>query len=327
MDSQMEAEKAAERAADSEQDTSCHTWLCRNTTMQRSSPYNPSPKSSNGTIRSESAYAEHGYAEYGCAGDGCGQVALDLQMEAEMDLQMEAERVPERAVDAVGVYAGYAYAGCVDGADGGCGRPRCNRHMPISIVRAQRGHGPMREHVWRCEAAAREAVPAPVREAVPVPAREAVPAPARTEATVEARLVAGEPESTYWSSCSSSRGPRSCNCHTHTHIHTIINSRVCLRLRGKSGGCALRCSKEARLSCKGKISPSGGAWRAILVSTIDAVRSIRALLLDASVALMAARADLTIFRMLAAVLLIGAVRALAARRFGAGFDRAAMGGP
>ena len=113
--------------------------------------------------------------------------------------------MPERAADAVGVYAGYVYAGCVDGADGDCGRPRCNRHMPIGTVRAQSSH-PMREHVWRCEA-------------VPVPAREAVPAPARTEATVEARLVAGEPESTYWSSCSSSRGPRSCNCHTHTHTH------------------------------------------------------------------------------------------------------------
>jgi hypothetical protein len=298
-DSEMGVEKAAERdlervvARDSAQDSSSHTFLL-GTSKQRMaySPRTSMRKSSKGTTR---PYAE---------------VAMDLQMVA-VDLQMVAERVPERAAD----------AGCVY-ADGDYGRPRCNRHMPIGIVRAQSSH-PMREHVWRCEAAtvaACEAVPAPASEAVPAPARKAVPAPARTEATVEAT-----PESTCWSSCSSSRGPRSCNCHTHTHTHTHIVDQF--TGAGTFGGCALRCSKEARVSCKGKISPSGGARRAILVSTIDAVRSIRALLLDASVALIATRADLTLLRMLAAVLLIGAVRALAARRFGAGFDRAAMGGP
>ena len=172
-------------------------------------------------------------------------VAVDLQMVA-VDLQMVAERVPERAAD----------AGCVY-ADGDCGRPRCNRHMPIGIDRAQSSH-PMREHVWRCEAATVAACEAmPASEAVPVPAREAVPAPARAEATVEARLVAGEPESTYWSSCSSSRGPRSCNCHTHTHTHRR-SIHGCLRLRARLVGAHYAVAKRQGFRARAKLHLPAG---------------------------------------------------------------------
>ena len=72
--------------------------------------------------------ASAGYGYEAAETDSQMEAGMDSQMGAGMDSQMVAERVPERAAD-----AGCVYAGCVDGADGDCGRSRCNRHMHLCI--------------------------------------------------------------------------------------------------------------------------------------------------------------------------------------------------
>ena len=148
------------------------------------------------------------------------------------DLQME-EAGRERAAKVSGYagcgYAARAYAGS-GYADDDCGRQRCNRHTQIGIDQGQRSS---RDHGWT---AAREAATAAAREAATTAAHEAAQEVAPAEA-MEAELVAGAPESTCWSSCSSCRGPHSCSCHTPRvdHALSLQVGGPCWALSSKEG--------------------------------------------------------------------------------------------